>query len=136
MKQSLENRLYFRCPIIYRGRNLGLNQNLMSFGFSCGDGWFQLIYDLSVIIEDYARRQKDEGVEMDCLPLVMQVKEKFGELRFYIDFIPDELDDLVEAACEKSATVCEVCGADEAKLYNDSWLKTRCADCYSNELEQ
>ena len=85
MKTSLANRILLRCPIIYRHKDLGPKQNLMCFGFECGDGWFQLIYDLSASIEDIALQLKNDGFPEERLPAVFQVKEKFGGLRFYVN---------------------------------------------------
>lgn len=78
MKNNLEKQIYLRCPIIFRNRDAGMQSNLMYFGFDCGDGWFQLIYDLSAAIETIAQNMKDTGISEERLPSVFQVKEKFG----------------------------------------------------------
>jgi hypothetical protein len=44
----------------------------MGFGFECGDGWFDLVYDCFIRIS-----------EANCETVIVQVKEKFGGLRVY-----------------------------------------------------
>ena len=55
----------------------------MFWEFECGDGWHRIVYDLSVAVEASARHR---GVDPDSdqWPLVQQVKEKCGVLRFYL----------------------------------------------------
>ena len=38
-------------PNLYSGYQEPPNQNLMCFGFECGDGWFNIIDDLSAKLE-------------------------------------------------------------------------------------
>lgn len=59
---------------------------------------------------------------------VIQVKEKFGELRFYVNYGSDKIYDLIEEAEEKSAEICEICGKP-GKLNEGNWLRTRCKNC-------
>ena len=56
---------------------------------------------------------------------VVQVKEKFGGLRFYINNGSDAIYDRIEAAENESLKVCEVCGASGV-LRGGGWLKTLC----------
>jgi hypothetical protein len=70
---------------------------------------------------------------------VAQIKEKFGSLRVYLEFVEveDKSDKLYEIVYKYeilSETVCEVCGADGAKLRTlkdgRSWIKTNCDICH------
>jgi hypothetical protein len=76
MKESNENTLVKRFPKIFKDYRTDPRQSPMAFGFECGDGWFQLIYDLCSDIESIC---KESGIEVTAV----QVKEKFGGLRFY-----------------------------------------------------
>ena len=60
-----------------------------------------------------------------------QVKEKFGELRFYVGSGTRMMFDLIEAAEKKSGTICEVCGkaADGPRVNQNGWFKTLCDPC-------
>lgn len=51
MKEELSQKLYDNFPLLYRDRNESLRNSLMRFGFDCGDGWFQLLWDLSLQLE-------------------------------------------------------------------------------------
>ena len=61
--------------------------------------------------------------------LVVQVKEKFGGLRFYVDHSTDMYNLLVSRAEADSLTICERCGAREGVTCEGGWLKTLCASC-------
>lgn len=135
MSESHFNRIYLACPIIYRGRRDGLQQNLMAFGFCCGNGWFDLINELSQQIEAIANQQKKDGGADDDLPCVVQVKEKFGGLRFYMRNQNDEISTLIEQAEAKSHRVCERCGQPGATYSDDGWYRTECESCRSKLKE-
>ena len=60
--------------------------------------------------------------------VVIQVKEKFGGLRFYVDGAPDWYYDLIDYYEAKSLTICESCGKP-GKPRDDAWIKTMCDDC-------
>ena len=51
--------------------------------FECGDGWHRIIYDLSAAVEVSACHRGVDA-ESEQWPLVQQVKEKYGGLRFYL----------------------------------------------------
>jgi hypothetical protein len=62
-------------------------------------------------------------------PRAVQVKEKFGQLRFYLSTTTEEMGNLIREAETKSGTICEECG-QPGKLINDGgWLKTTCDSC-------
>ena len=133
MNGSQSSELFLRCPTIYRGRHDGPQRNLMCFGFECGPGWYQILYDLSVAIESIAQNMKQNGVTEGQLPLIVQVKEKFGGLRFYLSNHTAEIDDLITAAEEKAAITCEMCGKP-GQLINDSgWYRTVCSACRGSQ---
>lgn len=78
----------------------------------CGEGWKSLYVPLM-------ERCKADGVA------VLQVKEKFGGLRFYVGGGGDDLYDAIEEAESRSFTICEYCGAP-GELRKDGWWKTLC----------
>lgn len=86
-------RLFERFNYLYRGRHLPDTQNLMCYGFSCGDGWFALIWQLSEQVEAYCQTHPDAADLM-----VVQVKQKLGELRFYTQPKIWDVEYLIEAA--------------------------------------
>jgi len=120
MKKELEEKLFNDFPILYRGRELPPTQNLMCFGFECGSGWFNLIYELS---------EKLSKQDPSCM--VVQVKEKFGGLRFYTNGISEIGYNLIYEYEDKSYSTCELCGNTKtAKKRAGSWIRTLCNKCY------
>lgn len=94
--------------------------------FECGLGWLDLIYNLCIKIAEIIGR--------DTLNIeASQVKEKYGGLCFYMSETIDEIDCLIEYAENRSLTICEVCGSQQGKLFNDGWYMVRCPDCKAKE---
>ena len=82
----------------------------------CDDGWKKLY-------EPLVKATEASGGK------VLQIKEKFGALRFYTQGNPEWLKDLITQIEFFSEHVCEYCGKP-GKLRNDRlWLKTLCEEC-------
>lgn len=92
-------------PRLYRERHAPVTESGMGWGFACGDGWFSILWELSRAISGHAERA---GLD----PVVRQVKEKFGELRVYVEGGDDEIERLVEEAVELSRGTCGACGRE------------------------
>lgn len=89
--------------------------------FECKEGWSEIIYDMCHLIQ-YV-------VDTDPLceqVVAIQVKEKFGSLRFYYYGGNARVRNLVEAYSHKTKTICEVCGSEGTMLKEDYWLRVRC----------
>lgn len=124
MREELEQKLFDEFPNLYKPDKT-LQRNLMDFGFMIGDGWFDIIYRLS----------KD----LSCLELpddfeVVEVKEKFGGLRFYGNYNLVEHYDRIDKAERESYRTCEVCGK-EGTPREDGWVKTLCYECYKGDKQ-
>ena len=52
MNEKLTKELFEKFPELYAGHKLSPQENLMCFGFECGDGWHKIIYALSQAIND------------------------------------------------------------------------------------
>lgn len=113
MSPENTQKLFDTFPHLYRGRVKSLQESLMSWGFTCGDGWFDLVWTLSQDIEDLARTT---GLEphSDEWPEAVQVKEKHGMLRFHLKRTPlttrYKVVVLIREAELRSAIICEECG--------------------------
>ena len=112
-----------RYPILYQGHEWPLTQNLMAFGFECGDGWFKIIDQLSA---DITALDKRDGTTT----IATQVKEKFGGLRFYIQSGSDAVFALIDEAEALSERTCEMCG-EPGKLRGKGWVSTLCDACWA-----
>ncbi len=89
---------------------------------SVGPGWRPLVAAIYDFIEVH-----DQTVE------VLQVKEKFGGLRFYVrESQNPQTREVISKAESASYTTCDRCGAP-GSIHNSSgnWVKTRCARCGS-----
>lgn len=123
MRKELDEELCRKFPNLYRMRNADMKQTCMCWGFSCSNGWYQLIYDLSEKLEAEILKQPEEDREHFC---ASQVKEKFGTLRFYLVSGTDVMWDLIEIAENASATICEVCGKPGEENVQNNWVSTSC----------
>jgi len=127
MKEELDKKLVQAFPILYRQRDLSMTQTAMCWGFP-GDGWFDLIYNLSEKLEAINNKLPEGSTKIEA----SQVKEKFGTLRFYTNGVPSEVFDearkLIGEAEDLSAITCEYCGKP-GKQRGDGWARTRCEDC-------
>ena len=83
-------------------------------GAGVGDGWLPLLERL--IVDLIAL-----GWNKECA----QIKEKFGGLRFYLDYTSPALDARIDQAETESLRTCEVCGAP-GKRGGSGWISTRC----------
>jgi len=72
---------------------------------------------------DEAKTKLDE--ETLKVPVAVQVKEKFGGLRFYVQAATDKHYNFISFAESMSYRTCESCGAD-GKTYTDGWHTTLC----------
>lgn len=71
----------------------------------CGDGWFGLLDALCTRLQFHTDHGDGPQVR------VVQVKEKFGTLRFYVDDADRFQRGMIDLAQALSARTCEVCGA-------------------------
>jgi len=97
-----------------------------------GEGWYGIIIrcnnKLSMLDPEYR---------------ILQIKEKFGTLRYYyhtntnIYAIKEAMDRYVRQAELESAVTCEVCGNPGSLLGRRSgWMKTRCLDCSDANMKK
>jgi hypothetical protein len=129
MKDELDEKLVNAHPLLYRDRSKSMMETCMYWGFECGDGWFDLIWDLSQKLERLIQKVKEASptVDVNYLPAASQVKEKFGGLRFYMTTETDEMSEAIRKAEERSYTTCELCGK-VGQLANTSWMVVRCKE--------
>jgi len=75
--------------------------------------------------EDYEAALKSLENAKQQLPKVVQVKEKYGSLRFYVDNGNATVFLLINYAELMSETICEVCG-NVAEISNKGWQRALC----------
>jgi hypothetical protein len=92
------------------------------FDFSPGPGWYDAIDELCTKIETYCAEAGRD------LPIVGQVKEKFGGLRFYVSSADDTIYEFISEAERTCDCTCENCGAP-GTLRQSGWWKVLCDPC-------
>ena len=123
MREELECRLVERWPTWFNVEG-DIRETLMPRGFTHGDGWFDLVWRLCERLEPVVSAEEAESGR----PFhVLQVKEKFGGLRFYPNYNNDAIYALIEAAEIESLHTCEVCG-QPGKRSGVSWFQTTCEE--------
>ena len=107
-----------------------------NFFFECGDGWTDLLFKLGAFVTNRTK---------NCM--AVQIKEKFGLLRIYIDFdvnglgeclvepdIQDEIYNYIHELEIQSRDICEDCGtilneSNRVAKRNAYWLANICQNC-------
>lgn len=113
MDSALEDRLTRAFPRLYREGLYG----------ECHDGWFALLWRLSVRLEDLISQLPE--LEQEGY-FVVQVKEKFGQLRVYLSHYTEDMFQATEAALKDSGYICEYCGEPGILIHKGGWVMTRC----------
>jgi hypothetical protein len=129
MREELDNKLCVDFPQLYRQRHWDASKTCMCWGFECGDGWFDIIYELSQKLDALFKKHNLNG---DDYPACVQVKEKFGYLRFYMEGIPKEIYEeaytYINEAEYKTGKACEECGKP-GKIQNfRGWYRCACEE--------
>ena len=62
---------------------------------------------------------------------IMQIKEKFGELRWYDEFSTQDVQDIIDKYEDISRRTCLVCGKPATKM-STGWISPYCDDCIGN----
>lgn len=158
MRQELQ--LELQSQFAFMKRDMSLGNRYQNYGCECGDGWFELIQELCQRITNVYKFEGIDDIDIE----ILQIKEKFGKLRFYyrhfgdsntiqaIDFLgvgplrlsppSDEeceykkkISELVHSYEEWSSHICEKCGGRGALRTDFVWKKTLCEDCYQEMIE-
>ena len=132
MSPDKDKTIFERWPNWFRNKD-DCHLSGMGLGFRCGDGWYEIIYQLCERLEPLVAALNDGGAAFE----VVQVKEKLGGLRFYVEGSNDAIDAAIDAASELSVQNCEVCG-NPGSLGQDAtgWWKTLCATCRKTEQKR
>ena len=141
MNNKLTNKLYNDFPIIFRQKDDPQSRISKKYGFTCDDGWYNLIYRLCKYVQgmiDNNPHLINEQIE------VTQIKEKFGTMRFHYKWfiidenknvdnrLKNELDGAIMFAMNISSYICENCGNQATNHLVNDWYKTICSKCEGN----
>lgn len=159
MKVELEKKLFKKYPKIFAQKELPMNQTLMCWGIECPDSWYWIIDNLCHSIQEYVDsrngnkyKKKDIWIIkllrwinnklglfsyiLECFPEkkefqveAVQVKEKYGSLRFYTNASDDTIDGMIWLAEVMSANICACCGSNEKISITEGWISYLCPKC-------
>ena len=120
-----EERILKKYPQIFRQKDLSMKETCMCWGLEIGLGWMPLVDCLCGMIQAYINHNKLPQLE------AVQVKEKFGGLRFYVSGgIDNYIDGMIELAGDLSYFICEDCGTMRNVSRNiKGWVRTLCPEC-------
>jgi hypothetical protein len=94
---------------------------LDSKAFGVGEGWLHLIKDMI-----------EELIALGWDKRLLQCKEKFGGLRFYIETYPEGGQDVISKYEKLSHETCEECGIEASPSKINGWIHTLC-DVHAEE---
>lgn len=114
MTPNLQRALFRLAPTLYRSLER----------LDCGDGWIDLLSELSIQLETICVEQEAKG---EVPLLARQVKTKFGGLRFYLDIGGTGAAGLIDHAKARASLTCEECGAAGSLHHQHGWYSTMCA---------
>lgn len=131
MREELDRQLCEKYPEIFEDRHADMTETAMCWGFSHGDGWYNIINMLCANIQSYTdwnNKNHAKGYQQYkqvTQVKAVQVKEKFGTLRFYYEGGDDHISGMVRMAEAMSAVTCEECGAP-GEQRSGGWIRTLC----------
>lgn len=151
MKKELDEALCSKYPKIFKDRHGDMKETLMCWGFECGDGWYKILDSLCGQIQhhiDWSHKNKEfdlkwnrehpdeprEVREPVTQVVAVQIKEKFGGLRFYYDGGDDQIFGMVRMAESWAANTCEECG-ESGTMRSGGWIRTLC-DKHEEERQE
>ena len=126
------------------------------FGFECDIGWYNIIrasfeevysnYEhqlslykswksfipcerysqkqLDLLVEEYKQKTEEEK---EKLPIILQIKEKYGTLRVYSSYEDERVRAIFSMAEKMSGVTCEICG-NAGMTYRVGWHRTLCPE--------
>jgi len=129
-------------PIMFRERNLPMNQTCMCWGFSIGSGWFWILADLCEKLDFISR---ETGINV----VFGQIKEKFGGARFYYStdyskcsknseafskFWQDMISTIINHYEEMCDYYCAECGENKHDMITiGGWVYDCCEKCLEKD---
>lgn len=136
MKLELQDKLYEKYPALFGQKDLPMTQTAMCWGIDTGDGWYNIIDCLCSAIDEHVEQLKEQQAKSGEPPdpdsyeiQFVQVKEKFGTLRAYLNYSDETLEALVGMAARLSARTCDQCGNPAKTASQHGWYQTLCPTC-------
>jgi len=88
-----------------------------------GKGWRPIVEAFESAFNIYKLEQVQGWCE------IVDIKEKYGRLRIYVDGYDETIDKMVKQAEHAAELVCEKCGKPGRIREERIWIKTLCDEC-------
>lgn len=89
---------------------------------SCPEGWLKLLEPVLEKIQRFNESNPKNQI------LFTTIKEKYGTLNIYVNFLTDDIDDEIEKAEALSEKMCETCGKEGTLKIFKGWMYTSCEE--------
>ena len=142
MNEKLQNDLVKTYPKIFKNVGGDPMATCMADGIQCNDGWYDLLDTLCHTMQRWCDGENTRYItETDKYEFVVegdpeyvqvvasQVKEKLGELRFYVDGGDATTQGIIQMAENMSSRICELCGSPAKTNRDSGWMHTTCDSC-------
>lgn len=157
MKLELQKKLFEKYPKIFKQKDLPMTQTCMCWGIETPDSWYPILDALCWKIQDICDRGEQKYVrypfgnflsklfknprlygrwiKKDVKQLeAVQVKEKFGTLRFYNTGGNNTTEELICMAEALTGEICADCGSFNNVKATGGWITYLCEKCMKKEL--
>ena len=142
MNEKLQKDLVKTYPKIFKDVGGDPKVTCMADGIQCNDGWYDLLDTLCHTMQRWCDGENTRYItETDKYEFVVegdpeyvqvvasQVKEKLGELRFYVDGGDATTQGIIQMAENMSSRICELCGSPAKTSRDSGWMHTTCDSC-------
>lgn len=94
------------------------------------EGWLKAFGEM--MCEELDAAIKKAGLEEDFR--VLQIKEKYGSLRFYCSHTNDEIGNIISKYELLSSNICLFCGKPDVPMLDIGWISPFCKDCFDTKI--
>ena len=115
-------------PVDWRGNKIPRKK--LDYGFTWMEdiprGWryaFVMVRDIDKELRKYNYNRKF---------YILQIKEKYGELRLYHAGAPGEVEHIIDAYSHISTNICIRCGKVDVPMVGRGWVSPLCEKCYTS----
>lgn len=138
---AAKDKMVADCPLIFRKSPPPTEgqKRRRGFYFEIGRGWYEPVRKACLALERIAENMDapdPDGDGLDLRPRALQIKEKFGGLRFYLNGSAPGADEIVQIAEEECAKICEKCGAPGQRRDDLGWVTTLCDTHYDGAKKE
>lgn len=130
MSQERRQKLFDDYPKLFAKRNLTPEDRRrypITWGLEHGDGWLTIVEELCKLIQHHIDQEQKKNPDSPQIE-ILQVKEKFGSMRFYTSHSDDYINGLISMAEHMSGKTCESCG-NPGTMRGKGWMRVRCEPC-------